>query len=1063
MQQALQKIRRYALGLSVLVLALVLMPTQQVSAVATQLTAASGTLPDGTTWSSSVISGPGTLTVQPDGDFYVNGQASSTTVKVTLSSPQSITISHTNDAGSQIWDAANLPTYNSSLATTDGDDWTRQAGAVGVNSIVLSGQNAEADPGNNWVNSFQDWGSITTENATEITFRSANTDAFSVSVDQQDPPASCTVGFSPIGSAGGTLPDGSAYTITSTGSAPTIGNNGDVEWYNDSLLTITFTQPQDILVRGEVSTPGMTLTAGIWHSISGVTTTMTTDGGDIVHTPGAVALNGVVSGTVATGNTGGSFNATADDWGTLASTGVTTLTMQGVGSFESMNFQVTGAEDMTSAHCVDTDGDGVTNDIDIDDDNDGILDVDEANYSCNASFANIVIPTTNISSTNTINVIERLIDGNIATWATTPNSASYATDITIDLPSPVTGVVDFRLFNDGGSVNDGLANPNAGPAQGFGGIGEVRVYNSVGSPIFIQPIGNIPGAAPGDAGTLSANEDVHDLFNVYLADAAQIVLADVVSYNGNSNSAQSSQYPTEAIRELQVRQCSDLDSADSDNDNIPNHLDLDSDNDGIPDNIEAQTTADYIAPVANTAATYLANSGLNSAYLTASSTAGLGLTPVNTDSADTVDYLDLDSDNDGALDILESGQGLTQGTDPGRVDSSTVGINGLSNDSSAEAADNYTDVNGLAHDGTDFQLSDSDNDTADDGNDAAPMTTDFEWRDNTVMLWVTLTTPEPIEPSNATSYPVAGTCFQDGDIVTILIGGVDVTPTPAPVCTNGSFSAAVDTTTVPAGTTIDIEVTLTDDDGVAAPAQATDTTYKDTDNISAEDEDNAPNNGDMNNDGTPDSEQANVASYINPVVDGYVSTEAVGDCSSITEASYHIEPDLTSQDDQFNYIIGLHGVELACSTVGGSATITHYWDQQYDISDWNYRKFINNTYVDFNDQVTYGTATVGTNTVTTVTFTLTDGGPFDADGTANGTIVDPVGPAVSTEELAETGVGAQISMVSGAVIFLFALGITIFTPKRNEETSLVDNVTFSATKIEVASTSSPTRVQVRLE
>ena len=46
---------------------------------------------------------------------------------------------------------------------------------------------------------------------------------------------------------------------------------------------------------------------------------------------------------------------------------------------------------------------------------------------------------------------------------------------------------------------------------------------------------------------------------------------------------------------------------DFDNDGIPNHLDLDSDNDGIPDNIEAQTTAGYIAPANDNAATYLSN------------------------------------------------------------------------------------------------------------------------------------------------------------------------------------------------------------------------------------------------------------------------------------------------------------------------------------------------------------------------------------------------------------------------------------------------------------------------
>ena len=78
---------------------------------------------------------------------------------------------------------------------------------------------------------------------------------------------------------------------------------------------------------------------------------------------------------------------------------------------------------------------------------------------------------------------------------------------------------------------------------------------------------------------------------------------------------------------------------DSDEDGYPDHLDIDSDNDGIPDNVEAQTTAGYIGPNPDDAATYAANQGVNSAYLG-------GLTPVNTDNNGEPDYLDSDSDDD---------------------------------------------------------------------------------------------------------------------------------------------------------------------------------------------------------------------------------------------------------------------------------------------------------------------------------------------------------------------------------------------------------------------------------
>lgn len=102
----------------------------------------------------------------------------------------------------------------------------------------------------------------------------------------------------------------------------------------------------------------------------------------------------------------------------------------------------------------------------------------------------------------------------------------------------------------------------------------------------------------------------------------------------------------------------------------PNSCDIDADDDGIPDNIEAQATASYIAP--NNAQNA---DGVDTAYPT-------GLTPVDTDSDGTPDYLDLDSDDteypdqiegwdtdgDGAADTVNTGgdadgDGLLDGWD----------------------------------------------------------------------------------------------------------------------------------------------------------------------------------------------------------------------------------------------------------------------------------------------------------------------------------------------------------------------------------------------------------------
>jgi hypothetical protein len=143
---------------------------------------------------------------------------------------------------------------------------------------------------------------------------------------------------------------------------------------------------------------------------------------------------------------------------------------------------------------------------------------------------------------------------------------------------------------------------------------------------------------------------------------------------------------------------------DTDSDTIPNHLDLDSDNDGIPDNVEAQNTVGYNAPANDTPATYLANNGINSVYI------ANPITPVDSDGDGVPDYLDSDSDNDGLTDLAESFNPLPAGI---------VGQNGLL--ASAESADNYTNVNGLAYNGTTFTLLDTDNDV--------PNGADYNYRD----------------------------------------------------------------------------------------------------------------------------------------------------------------------------------------------------------------------------------------------------------------------------------------------------------------------------------------------
>jgi uncharacterized repeat protein (TIGR01451 family) len=87
----------------------------------------------------------------------------------------------------------------------------------------------------------------------------------------------------------------------------------------------------------------------------------------------------------------------------------------------------------------------------------------------------------------------------------------------------------------------------------------------------------------------------------------------------------------------------------TDADGKPNYLDIDSDNDGIPDNIEGMSTIGYLLP----STTDSDGDGLVDTYDNTIGFGGIGISVYNHDGDLLPDYLDLDSDGDGALDIVE--------------------------------------------------------------------------------------------------------------------------------------------------------------------------------------------------------------------------------------------------------------------------------------------------------------------------------------------------------------------------------------------------------------------------
>ena len=112
---------------------------------------------------------------------------------------------------------------------------------------------------------------------------------------------------------------------------------------------------------------------------------------------------------------------------------------------------------------------------------------------------------------------------------------------------------------------------------------------------------------------------------------------------------------------------------DTDQDGVPNHLDLDSDHDGISDLQEAghgQADLDANGIIDGEAEAF----GLNGFFNTIASDpdaldAIATYTPWDKDSDAFPDYRDLDSDNDGINDVEEAGFGIVDMDDNGRIDS----------------------------------------------------------------------------------------------------------------------------------------------------------------------------------------------------------------------------------------------------------------------------------------------------------------------------------------------------------------------------------------------------------
>jgi hypothetical protein len=454
---------------------------------------------------------------------------------------------------------------------------------------------------------------------------------------------------------------------------------------------------------------------------------------------------------------------------------VQATTLSGVGNFCDEDGGTTTAdfalEFTVDISCViinlDTDGDGIPNYLDQDSDNDGILDVVEAQTS-----AGYIAPTGSVGANGLYDIYETSVDSGTPLF--TPQNTDSATE-SVTLPD----YIDIDSDNDG--IPD---NVEAQSTQGYtapsGTIGSNGVdvnyeLNDSFTATALDPVNTDGTGEPDyrdtdsdDDGTDDENEsgitangggtadsDGDGLLDTWEgADATAGEAYDVndeiddpvnnlLDADGDGSSTGDVDYRDTASQpdtdgdgitdDIDVDDDNDgiLDTiedaaGDADSDGIPNSLDIDSDDDGIPDNIEAQLTSSYIAPSGSGMGITDANmNGLDDNY--ESGQGGTDITPVNTDSITgnntdaNPDYLDTDTDGDGILDINENGNANSlSGTD----------TDGDGLDDAFEGVLNDNDVNdGIDDPTTNLPDLDSDVNTADGSQPDAAEYNDVDYRD----------------------------------------------------------------------------------------------------------------------------------------------------------------------------------------------------------------------------------------------------------------------------------------------------------------------------------------------
>ncbi len=405
------------------------------------------------------------------------------------------------------------------------------------------------------------------------------------------------------------------------------------------------------------------------------------------------------------------FNANNMPW---ASPGSITVTVDGItvvsdtGALAStagyeISFNVS-SDGSSCSPLPDSDGDGVIDVIDLDDDNDGIIDTNEA---LGINVFDCTIPALNFFGgsyesggigAGTLGAIYRFpnaiflepYDVLVEIVEMRNTTLSTIDDDTVDNPNylqarPVfTGnekptdcvgcdypgiTFKFTIVDVGTSTPTATLFRIGGTTWDVDGPAErkesVRYYNPSAygidnpSTIDITDVNGDASEIEMTAGGILEGPGFSTLpqlraYFQFLSNTFTLRMQNVrTTYNGTNTREYGMSFTQCDVLDFKSASLVIVNGTDSDGDGLDNHVDFDADNDGIPDNVEAQVTTGYIMPSATIDVNPI--TGLDVNYDPTALIPGTEIIPVDTDGDGICDFMDPDSDNDGIPDIEENG------------------------------------------------------------------------------------------------------------------------------------------------------------------------------------------------------------------------------------------------------------------------------------------------------------------------------------------------------------------------------------------------------------------------